>query len=180
MVIITLIIFVVKTSWHSKTAEPLIWSDTKTRTAVDLGYIQCMYTEIPCEGPRCHLAPYKQRFSVVWMETNVGRTAQLMAHRRGCHRPDSGHSFLSAYLYGHIITCHIDVDLIWNFMAFYHSKNFMAFPAAYGSSYARDWICEAAVTYATTVAVLNTLTHCTGSRIEPAPLQQPEPLQSDS
>ena len=51
---------------------------------------------------------------------------------------------------------------------------------AYGSSWARNWLQEAAMTYATAAATPNPLTHCTGPGIEPAPLQRPELLQSDS
>ena len=57
---------------------------------------------------------------------------------------------------------------------------FMATPMAYGSSLARDWIQAASVTYATAVAIPVPLTHCTGLRIKPVPLQWPEPLHSGS
>ena len=50
----------------------------------------------------------------------------------------------------------------------------MATPAAYGSSWARDWMWATAATYA--VAVLNPLTHCTGLGIKPTSLQWPQSL----
>ena len=56
----------------------------------------------------------------------------------------------------------------------------MATLMAYESSQARDWIWAAAVTYTAAVATPDPLTHCTRLGMEPAPLQQPEPLQSDS
>ena len=51
---------------------------------------------------------------------------------------------------------------------------FMAAPAAYGSSWAGDWIWAAAA------ATPDPLTHCARPRIEPVPLQQAELLQPDS
>ena len=53
-------------------------------------------------------------------------------------------------------------------------KKFTAAPVAYVSSQARDWIRAAGA------AASNPLTHYAGWGIEPAPPQQPEPLQSDS
>ena len=56
----------------------------------------------------------------------------------------------------------------------------MAALIAYGSSQAREWIQDAAVTYAAAVATMDPLTHCPGLRIEPVPPQWPKPLQMDS
>ena len=56
---------------------------------------------------------------------------------------------------------------------------FFSTPGADGSSQAREWLWTAAATYAA-VAVLGPVTHCAGPGIEPAPLQRPELLQSDS
>ena len=56
----------------------------------------------------------------------------------------------------------------------------MAALIAYGSSLAREWIQDAAVTYAAAVATMDPLTHCAGLRIEPVPPQWPKPLQMDS
>ena len=53
-------------------------------------------------------------------------------------------------------------------------------PTVYGSSQARDLIQATAANYPTAAAKLDPLTHCSRPRIKPAPLQQPEPLQSDS
>ena len=57
---------------------------------------------------------------------------------------------------------------------------FMAAPAVYGRSWAKDWIGVTAVTCTTALATQDSLTHCAGLRIKPTPPQQPEPLQSDS
>ena len=56
----------------------------------------------------------------------------------------------------------------------------MAVPTAYGSSWARDWIQVTAATYATAVAIPDSLTHCAGPGTEAVPLQRPKPLLSDS
>ena len=56
----------------------------------------------------------------------------------------------------------------------------MATLVDYGSSWAKDWIQAAAVTYATVMAMLDTLAHCTGLGIEAAPPQQLKPLQLHS
>ena len=57
----------------------------------------------------------------------------------------------------------------------------MAVPTAYGRSQARDWIQATAAIYTTAALVLpDPLTHYAGLGIEPAPLQQPEPLQLDT
>jgi len=48
---------------------------------------------------------------------------------------------------------------------------------AYGSSWAKDWLQVAAMTYATAVAMLDSLTQCYRPGIKQAPPQQPEPLQ---
>ena len=47
---------------------------------------------------------------------------------------------------------------------------FFGFPMACGSSWARDWLRAAAVTLATAMAALDTLTHCTGPGIKPTPV----------
>ena len=65
--------------------------------------------------------------------------------------------------------CHL--CRIWHFF------KKMATPTACGSSQARDWTWAAASIYATAVATNSrSLTHCTGLRIQPTPLQWPEPL----
>ena len=56
----------------------------------------------------------------------------------------------------------------------------MAIPTAYESSTAGVPIQVTAATHITAGIMLDPLTHCTGPGIEPTPLQQPEPLQSDS
>ena len=56
----------------------------------------------------------------------------------------------------------------------------MATPVLYESSQARGWIWASAATYATTLATQDPLTHGTQVEIEPAPPQQPKPLQLDS
>ena len=50
----------------------------------------------------------------------------------------------------------------------------------YGSSWARDWIWAAAVTYVAVLAKPDPLAHCVRPGIESMPLQRPELLQSDS
>ena len=47
----------------------------------------------------------------------------------------------------------------------------MAAPMAYGRPWARDWIWATAATYATTLAMQDTLTHCPRLMIKPIPLQ---------
>jgi len=49
--------------------------------------------------------------------------------------------------------------------------NFMATVAAFGSSWARDWIQATVATYTTAMATPDPLIHCTGLGIEPAPPQ---------
>ena len=66
------------------------------------------------------------------------------------------------------------------FNLFLFKKTLMTTLMTYRCSQARDWIWEAAVIYASAVAMLDPLTHCTGSRGWTSPLQQPELLQSDS
>ena len=56
----------------------------------------------------------------------------------------------------------------------------MAAPAAYGSSWARDWIWATAITYTIAVAMLDPLTYCTRPGIKPVSPQQSEPLPLDS
>ena len=52
----------------------------------------------------------------------------------------------------------------------------MASPLGYGNSWARDSIRATAVTYATPVAMLETLNPCTRLGIKPLPPQRPELL----
>ena len=57
---------------------------------------------------------------------------------------------------------------------------FMAIPAAYGSSWARDWIWATDVNYTDAMSMPDPLAHCTNLGIKPATPQQLEPLQSGS
>ena len=52
--------------------------------------------------------------------------------------------------------------------------------APMASTQARDWIQDTAVTYAPAAATPRPLTHCSGLKIKPAPVQQPKPLKLDS
>ena len=56
----------------------------------------------------------------------------------------------------------------------------MATSETYGISQARDRIQATAATYTAAVAMPDPLAHHAGRGIEPKPLHQPEPLQSDS
>ena len=56
----------------------------------------------------------------------------------------------------------------------------MAAPAAYGSSWARDWILATATTHATAAATQDPLTHHTRLGIKHVPLPWTELLQVDS
>ena len=57
----------------------------------------------------------------------------------------------------------------------------MAASTGYGSSWAKDWVQAADVTYTAAIAIMpDPLTHCASRVIKPVPPQQPEPLQLDS
>ena len=95
----------------------------------------------------------------------------------------NGHSFVNYFLKSTfkiftLLLCYVLVLTMMllnvDFFIYYYYFSFVAAPAAYGHSQARNWI------WAIAMAILYPLTHGTKLGIKSVPLQWPEPLQSDS